>query len=173
VIFRPPSAWPKPLHVVLTIGVSMGVMALSKYLLDSQEEQTVATQSALFQQRQLAKSPNQDIGLTTSSAGIAPNTWPARADVDHVVQLAGKSALELNVSLRSINVSTRSASVQSWGSVSLDVSGSGSYSALKAWQSGMQKAFPALAVQTLRIQAPPNGAGLVEAQWTWVLHVRD
>lgn len=98
-----------------------------------------------------------------------------RTEVDAVVRAASESAKSQAMTLRTLSVSHQPASVNVWGKVTLEASASGTYAALKVWQSGLQAVFPSLAVQTLRLQsasAAPTPGGL-EAQWTWVMHVRD
>lgn len=99
--------------------------------------------------------------------------WPLRQTVDEVVQQASQEALRAGVGVRSLSVSHQSASPAAWGRVNLEVSASGGYAALKAWQASLSQRFPALAVQNLRLQAVPGSPAGLEAQWTWVLHVRD
>lgn len=96
-----------------------------------------------------------------------------RKAVNEVVQQASQTALSQGITIRSLSVSHQIASPAVWGKVTLDVSTTGTYSALKAWQSTLSQRFPALAVQSLRMQAAAAPSGGLDAQWVWVLHVRD
>jgi hypothetical protein len=99
--------------------------------------------------------------------------WPLRDQLDDLIREAGGAAHAHGVAVRTMSVSHTPTSAQAWGRVALDVSASGSYAALKTWQAAMQQGFPALSVQSLRLQGnTPNMAGL-EAHAIWVLHVRD
>jgi hypothetical protein len=137
----------------------------------TQQQQTTLDQAHL---QMLANESGANPLPAHAQPALNPSEWPARAEVDAVVELAGLTAQAQGVTLRSLTVSHQAASTQAWGQVTLDASTSGSYAALKAWQDGMQQAFPLLAVRSLRLQAAPaGGMGGLEAQWTWVLHVRD
>ncbi len=98
-----------------------------------------------------------------------------RAEADEVVRQAGVTALSQGVALRTLAMSHQPASTQTWGRVLLEVSASGTYEALKAWQAVMQQRFGALAVQSLRLQdnSAAGSAGVLDAHAIWVLHVRD
>lgn len=105
--------------------------------------------------------------------GLDPQGWPERAKAEDLVGYAGRMARVHGVHLRSITVAHHPATARDWGRVTFEVAGSGAYAGLKAWQAEMQANQPALAVQQLRWQSGRNSAGLLEAQWTWVLYVRD
>lgn len=107
-------------------------------------------------------------------ANTGPRQKPPRVEADDVVLQAGEAAQVYRVYLRTLSVSHQSTSTQASGRVTLDVSASGSYAALKAWQTALQQRFPALSVQSFRMQASPSSAGAaLDAQMIWVLHVRD
>lgn len=102
-----------------------------------------------------------------------PVQRPLRDEAENVVHQVENSAQLHSVSLRTLSVSHQSSSAHTWGRVLLDVSASGSYMALKAWQASMQRRFPALSVQSLRLQGNYLNQGDLDAQVLWVLHVRD
>lgn len=93
--------------------------------------------------------------------------------MDAVVQQASQEAVRWGLVVRSLSVSHQASTPPAWGKVTLEVSTVGTYVASKAWQSGLMQAFPSLAVQNLRLQSAPGSPGSLDAQWTWVLHVRD
>jgi hypothetical protein len=149
---------------------------LARGALIKQHSMTLQQQTALDQARLPMTATGSGANPLPAHAqpALNPSEWPTRAEVDAVVQLAGETAQAQGVTLRSLTVSHQAASTQAWGQVTLDASTSGSYAALKTWQDGMQQAFPSLAVRSLRLQAAPaGGEGGLDAQSTWVLHVRD
>lgn len=96
-----------------------------------------------------------------------------RQTVDEVVEQLSAAGLKQGLSIRSLAISHQAATPSSWGKVMLDISTTGSYAASKAWQAALMQSFPTLAVQNLRLQVSPGSTNGLDAQWTWVLHVRD
>lgn len=99
--------------------------------------------------------------------------WQPRSSIDEVVHQASLSAASLGVGVKTLAVSHQAQTPTAWGRVAVDVSATGSYSAMKSWQASMAHRFPALAVQSLRLQTDAAHAAGLSAQWVWVLHVRD
>jgi len=149
-------------------------MSLAKAMFDRQMGRIQRMQMAVSQahsQLVAASSPQTRIEALSSSKD--PVHWPPRTEADEVVRKAGEVAEVHGVSLRTLSASHQTASTQIWGRVTLDVTLSGSYAALKAWQAAMQQRFPSLSVQSLRMQGIPSSAGAQDAQLIWVFHVRD
>lgn len=165
--------------MVLACLLGLMVLVLARATLAWQERQVQFARVAVSQARaQLASeetpkanAPDSD----SSSAGTDLAQWSPRTEADEVVRQAGETALVHGITLRTLSMSHQPASAQAWGRVMLDVSASGSYEALKAWQATMQQRFSALSVQSLRLQgsAPGGVVGGLDAQAVWVLHVRD
>lgn len=157
--------------------ISLSVVALAGIMLASQKKHLQTAFLLVHQARaQVGVNPlsNAGVPLPITKTNIETANWPLRLDVDEVLRHAGEIAEAQGVALRTISVSHQDASVQAWGRVTLDVSASGRYAALKAWQSAMQKDFSSLSVQSLRLQGNPNsGPGDLDVQAIWVLHVRD
>ena len=110
---------------------------------------------------------------TESVPAVPAFAWPLRQSINEVVQQASQAAMHSGVSIRSLTGSHQLASHGTLGRVNLDVSASGGYAALKAWQADVSQHFAALSVQGLRVQAAAGTAAGLESHWTWVLHVRD
>lgn len=145
-----------------------------RIMFDAQQMQSLNVQLAIdgvraqFTSDIFAKAKIQSKGNSAN-----PMQWPLRAEVDNVVHQVGEAAKFHGISLRALSTSHQASSAQAWGRVLLDVSASGSYIALKAWQASMQQRFPALSVHSLRLQANSLNQGGLDAQVLWVLHVRD
>lgn len=168
--FRSRSSW----HA---LTFSLSVVALAGIIFASQKQQLQTAFLLVHKARaQLAVNPLLGAGLALPivKTNIETASWPLRMEVNEVVRHAGEIAEAQSVSVRTISISHQPVSVQAWGRVTLDVSASGRYAALKAWQSGMQKDFSSLSVQSLRLQGNSNsGSGDLDAQAILVLHVRD
>lgn len=109
----------------------------------------------------------------STARGIDAKEWPSRHSADALVEQISQQAQRQGLAMRAVSVAHNAATPSAWGRVALEVSTTGPYAASKAWQASLQQAHPALAVQSVRWHAASApGAGL-DAQWTWVLHVRD
>lgn len=119
----------------------------------------------------------QQSSKSEPSAGNAAthhtDQWPSRHITNEVIQQASEEASRRGMVVRSLSVTHQAATASSWGKVMLEVSTRGSYAASKAWQSALMQVNPSLAVQNLHLQAVPASPGVLDAQWTWALHVLD
>lgn len=166
--------WPTWWHIALACVLCLVGLLLAQAMLTEKKAQTQHVQLVMEQARaQLAADDLPKAGDQPPRPSTDPLQWPLRAEVDNVVRKVGEAAQVHSVSTRTLSVSHQTASMQTWGRVSLDVSASGSYIALKAWQAALQQRFPALSVQSLRMQGNPLSQGGLEAQVLWMLHVRD
>lgn len=116
-----------------------------------------------------ALQPNPEPALTI----VDTADWPSRHTVDALVEQASQNALRQGLAIRAVSVAHHAATPSVWGRVVLEVSTTGPYAAQKSWQASLQKSHPALAVQSVRWQATPASGSGLDAQWSWVLHVRD
>lgn len=172
--------WHAGLASVLCLaGTALALAALAWQQRAGQHLQT-AIQQARSQLVSWDVAQSGEPALAAAVTSTDPAQWPARAEADEIVRQAGEAALVHGIALRALSVSHQLASTQVWGRVVMDVSASGSYEALKAWQAVMQQRFGALVVQSLRLQdndgrAPGSveSMGTLDAQAVWVLHVRD
>ena len=99
--------------------------------------------------------------------------WPSRHTADALVEQASQQAQRQGIAIRAVSVAHHAATPSAWGRVVLEMSTTGPYAAQKSWQASLQKSHPALAVQSVRWQATPASGSGLDAQWSWVLHVRD
>lgn len=125
--------------------------------------------SALEQPRAAAPTPTAEPATT----GPDPSGWPSRHSADALVEQASQQAQRKGLAVRAVSVAHNAATPSAWGRVMLEVSTTGPYAAQKAWQASLQQVHPALAVQSVRWQAASAPVAGLDAQWTWVLHVRD
>lgn len=161
-------------HLALACALWWIVLLLARVMLFEQQEQTQHVRPALGQARaQLVAVDLPEANDKPPHPSTDPAQWPLRTEANDVVRQVGEAAQFHSVSLRTLSVSHQAASTQTWGRASLDVSASGSYAAIKAWQADLQQRFPALSVQSLRMQGNSLSQGGLEAQVLWMLHVQD
>lgn len=177
---RPPfTQWRPTAHVSFALAGCLGVGWLAQTLLSQHQQGERQLENAIaLAQQPLAGLGALAVAASTSQAAspeLDPSAWPPRSAVDELVKAASETAKARGLAIRSLSVSHQPASANAWGKVPQEASASGTCAALKGWQSGLQAQFPRLAVQALRMQsawATPAPEGR-QAQWTWVMHVRD
>lgn len=172
-LLKPFQNWPVAFHAfaaVLLCFVAVSGASQWRTRAERSIEQLHAAQTAL---EQLNTAEGRLKTVADPAQALRPEQWPLRQSIDTVIQQASQEALRLGLVVQSLSVSHQAASPAGWGRVNLDVSTAGSYAGSKAWQAFLMQNFSTLAVQNLRLQALPGLATGINAQWTWVLHVRD
>lgn len=163
--------WRLTHHALLAALALLCVAALGGWLLQ-RATRTLATLQV--QQQTLNQALQSGANLAQNGpGGDFVGQLPSRLRTDELSRDIGAFAQVAGVDISALVLDTRDASSHELGRVQFNVTAQAEYKATKAWLAELLARYPALGVQSLALNAPPNESTRQEVRLVLVWYVKD
>lgn len=169
--YVPMGRWPLRAHLILSMLLLLCMAALGWNAIQLAERHLLRLRAEHADTR-MALGALQDRG----SVSVRPDfvqTLPSTRQADDVLRDMGRYAQDAGVQINTVAIDTQAATAAQLGRVYFTIAAASPYKSLKAWLADLLGRYPALAVDSLRVQAQPNDPIRQDVHLSLVWYVKD